>query len=1293
MKSPENGETMLKPLLKTLIVVLSLSCLIPYASADVLPNGVKAVWDLTKAHKESSTTRESICINGLWQWQPAKGEKVIPQSNWGYFKVPGAWAGKSNYIFKETQTLYPHSSWKNTDMRSLDKAWYQRDFKVPASWKGRRILITAEMVNSFAAIYIDGKKAGAIQFPAGECDISKFVKPGKNHKLSVYMRALPLKAVMANFNDSASEKTVKGNILRRGLCGDVFLVSRPKIETINNTKIETLVDAGKITIRYTLKNLKAAKKYQIKIVVKDHGKIIKTFLSKKFGSSDIKESLYVVTKKWKPKKLWDLNTPQNLLTLESELKTSEGKTIDAPLSETFGFREFKSKGKDFYLNGSRILLSAMPVDLNLLGTYHSSYPGALESLKRKQAVGINLIYSHNYDSNPGAHFSNSELFRACDDSGMLMALALQQSRHYNWNDKKEVSAYKKLISYYVKSAQNHPSVVFYSMNHNALGYHNDMNPDAMNGDGAKYRGGWATNNAKVGYKASSLVRKLDTTRIIYHHAGGTAEGMHTSNNYLNMAPIQERSDWFATWSEKSNIPIFLVEYGIPLSWSFSMYRGWYKGKRNFGSANVPWELCNAEWSAQFVGDSAYDISAHEAKVLKWEAKQFKTQEGWRRWSYPGALGGNAYTKFDNRQDVQRMYIEDNLRSFRMLGVSAFCLWSLGDHWVTNKRPESIKFKTDWEKIQRPGFSPDFIKDFYMRFDLANSRKDWKPTSAGQAVIDNNGPLLAFIGGEKGSPTEKWHNIQAGKTINKQLVFFNNSRVTQTVSYEFQNGLGKTSKDSFSLKTGTLKYVEVNVVVPPKTRAKTLKLKLLAKFGKIKKTDNFDLHVLPKPKTVKSKIALFDPKGETATVLKQLRIPYKSIQAKSSLNGYDCVIIGKQALNVAGPGPDLTNLSKGIKVILMEQGPEVLEKRFGFRIQEYGLRRVFTRVAAHPILKGLSDKHLNNWRGSSSLLAPRRTGFFTKGNMEGLQKRNGLDVTRVFRCGTRGTVASVIIEKPQKGNFTSIVDGGFSLQYSPLLEYKEGKGIIIFNQLDLSGRDKTDAAAMAITRNLISYVSNWKPGPSNNCYYAGEAAGLNHLKAAGYKVTSYKGQALAKNDVLVLGPKSSGAIKPKLKTWVNSGGKVIGIGLSQVELNQLSSNPIKLKAAEYINSTFAPSKFGTMLAGIGPGELHLREPRILNLVVSGLNPKGKGALAVSNKGNLVLCQVVPWQFNLKQFNTRRVFRRSSYAIVRLLGNAGVDAITPIAARVTNKPQDNTPWLSSVYLDKPIVWDDPYRFFRW
>lgn len=81
-------------------------------------------------------------------------------------------------------------------------------------------------------------------------------------------------------------------------------------------------------------------------------------------------------------------------------------------------------------------------------------------------------------------------------------------------------------------AQNHPSVVMYSMSHNATGYSEDMNPDLIDGVHAK-RDSWSANNAKLALRAEEIVKPFDDTCIIYHHAGSNLGQMHTSNFYLN----------------------------------------------------------------------------------------------------------------------------------------------------------------------------------------------------------------------------------------------------------------------------------------------------------------------------------------------------------------------------------------------------------------------------------------------------------------------------------------------------------------------------------------------------------------------------------------------------------------------------------------------------------------------------------------------------------------------------------------------------------------------------------------
>ena len=110
-----------------------------------LPQGVKAVWDLDKAHRETTPTRERICINGLWRWQPA-GAKTdrVPTDKWGFFKVPGAWPGTSFYMHVESQTLYRHPSWHEMDLAGINMAWYQREFTVPKQWAGRRLSVSMD---------------------------------------------------------------------------------------------------------------------------------------------------------------------------------------------------------------------------------------------------------------------------------------------------------------------------------------------------------------------------------------------------------------------------------------------------------------------------------------------------------------------------------------------------------------------------------------------------------------------------------------------------------------------------------------------------------------------------------------------------------------------------------------------------------------------------------------------------------------------------------------------------------------------------------------------------------------------------------------------------------------------------------------------------------------------------------------------------------------------------------------------------------------------------------------------
>ena len=69
---------------------------------------------------------------------------------------------------------------------------------------------------------------------------------------------------------------------------------------------------------------------------------------------------------------------------------------------------------------------------------------------------------------------------------------------------------------------------------------------------------------------------------------------------------------------------------------------------------------------------------------------------------------------------------------------------------------------DWQSLQRPGFSPDYIESRYETIDLAYERADWIPTVAAQTLMRNNRPLLAYIAGKPAAFHEQGPQLLSGR---------------------------------------------------------------------------------------------------------------------------------------------------------------------------------------------------------------------------------------------------------------------------------------------------------------------------------------------------------------------------------------------------------------------------------------------------------------------------------------------------------------------------------------------------
>jgi hypothetical protein len=294
---------------------------------------------------------------------------------------------------------------------------------------------------------------------------------------------------------------------------------------------------------------------------------------------------------------------------------------------------------------------------------------------------------------------------------------------------------------------------------------------------------------------------------------------------------------------------------------------------------------------------------------------------------------------------------------------------------------------------------------------------------------------------------------------------------------------------------------------------------------------------------------------------------------------------------------------------------------------------------------------------------------------------------------------VLIEKPTRGDFLPIVDGGFSMQYSPLLEYREGRGMILFCQLDVTGRTESEPAAETLARKLLDYISAWKPSPRRQAVYAGDPAGRKFFDSIGVSATPYRGEQLTAEQLLIVGAGGGKELSPHaaaIADWLKASGNLVAIGVSQPDVDGWPPSEIRLQNLEHIATYFEPPHANSLLAGVGPADVHNRDPRIVPLVAGGARVIGDGMLARVENTNIVFCQLMPWEFRGDKPNLRKTYRRTSFLVSRILANMGVAAAVPLIERFRtplagNKSEQR--WLDGLYVDRPEAWDDPYRFFRW
>ncbi len=896
------------------------------------------------------------------------------------------------------------ASWTKDDAAKANSQFLRRKLAIPADWNNGRISLDFERVNGNAIIFIDSKRVGERPGPYGEIDITKFVKAGNTHELLIF-NTRDYTDVSRTFETDLLRYTARGpkstygpvsmDKWAMGINAPFSLVHRPAPAALTSGWTETSFRSKSITLYAEVDAEREVKDAVVSAEILDaEGKKVLELREKLTLKPGVRE--VKLFSKWENPILWELDRGY-VYTAKITLADASGKVTDSH-AFPFGFREVWTEGRNLMLNGH---VARFRVEWSTFGMNQNS-------VSFFKLLGRNMIY---FQSNPSGWWRNnttSEVFGfpqdvidLCDREGIAVLLPVPTvnfMRDHFLKNQDLRKQYQEEAEIFMRRYRNHPSILAWCLSMNAFNPKDAIYPWSMG-----RRRDYSHVQADVLESAAKMIKEIDHTRLAYSHADGNLTDLATSNLYPNFAPLQETEDWPELWAKEGDMPFWACEFAAVYDGSY------FKGKSFYLT----------EYAAIQLGPEAYKLETE--KQLEETIKLGLNNRGHGQDMRHVAEYTPLY------YEVQKRYVEAMDRAWRTWGVLGWHYFNF--HLGYGEPPEAKGYKP----FAR--YSP-MTKPVTERPDWASPQFDY--------YAKNMQQLLVYVGGAPDF-TDKTHSFYTGETVTKQFVavWDGPGSVNLDASWELLDEKGSRAAsgkfDALTLQAGDIKFVPFTFAAPAVKERAGYKLKLTVNGWRGTQTDEFAVQIFPKQKTLELKnVRLYDPQNLSGWV-KELIPAAKAIKAGEKPAVSDILVFGRESLRIGDKLPyTADDIRNGLRVIFLEQKPEVWEA-MGFRNYEPSSRQVF------PLLLDLPAEDLAYWRGKSTLLPE-------------FQAPRAYDIPVAPKTSNRNTVATSVMEIPQAVGFVPLLACEFDMNYSPLLAFLAGKGMILYSTLDFTGRAGTDPAA-------------------------------------------------------------------------------------------------------------------------------------------------------------------------------------------------------------------------------------------
>jgi len=404
-----------------------------------------------------------MTLHGLWKfdwaadadsrptdfWRPDYNDK-----GWGTMPVPGIWELNGYGDPMYTNVSYPWSNQFENDpprvpVKNNHVGSYRREIEVPASWKGREVIVHFGSVTSNIYLWVNGKFVGYSEDSKLECefDLTKYILPGQKNLIAFQV-----------FRWCDGSYLEDQDFFRFcGVARDSYLYSRPK-KHIADVKLTPDLDGsyrnGSLFVEVDL-----SAKSDLKVELVDPaGIVVKSeYISSKAALDGTVYTHFDVEDPMK----WTAETP-NLYTVR--VSTLEKGAVTEVIPVKSGFRKVEIKDSQVLVNGQPVLFKG--------ADRHELDPdGGYVVPRERMEQDIRIMKQFNINAVRTSHYPNdSYWYDLCDKYGIYVVAEADIESHgmgYGPATLAKVPAFRsshlERNRRNVQRNRNHPSVIFWSL--------------------------------------------------------------------------------------------------------------------------------------------------------------------------------------------------------------------------------------------------------------------------------------------------------------------------------------------------------------------------------------------------------------------------------------------------------------------------------------------------------------------------------------------------------------------------------------------------------------------------------------------------------------------------------------------------------------------------------------------------------------------------------------------------------------------------------------------------------------